>query len=69
MNSDILSGKWQQLRGEIQKTWGELTDDDVERAEGSAEKLAGVLRERYGWTREEAVKKVAGFLDRVEARL
>lgn len=69
MNRDILSGKWQQVRGEIRKTWGELTDDDIARAEGSAERLVGVLRERYGWTREEAASKVAGFLDRVEARL
>jgi uncharacterized protein YjbJ (UPF0337 family) len=63
MNRDILAGKWHQLKGEIQRTWGELTDDDFDRAAGSAEKLAGVLRERYGWSKEEAARRVAVFTD------
>lgn len=69
MNTDILAGKWQQLKGEVRKTWGELTDDEIDRAQGNAEKLAGILRERYGWTRDEAAKRVADFLARVNDRL
>ena len=29
MNQDILKGKWKQLKGNLRKTWGKLTDDDV----------------------------------------
>jgi uncharacterized protein YjbJ (UPF0337 family) len=69
MNRDILEGKWKQLRGEIRETWGELTDDEIDRVGGNAEKLAGLLQERYGWKREEATSRVADFLARVNARI
>lgn len=69
MNRDILEGKWKQLRGEVRETWGELTDDEIDRAAGNAEKLAGLLQERYGWTKEEAAGRVADFLARVNARI
>ena len=69
MNKDILAGKWMQLKGEIRKTWGSLTDGDLDRAQGSAEKLAGVLRERYGWGVEEAERRVAEFFERAEEQV
>jgi len=62
MNSDILKGKWRQLRGEVQNQWGKLTNDDLDRIEGNAEKLAGILQERYGYGREEAEREVNDFL-------
>ncbi|HEX6209953.1 MAG TPA: CsbD family protein [Methylomirabilota bacterium] len=64
MNSDILKGKWRQMKGEIQNQWGKLTNDDLDRVEGNAEKLAGVLQERYGYERAEAEREVDSFLSR-----
>src|SRR5262245_404145 len=52
MNRDIVAGKWQQLRGKVKEQWGKLTDDDLTQAEGKFDKLSGVIRERYGYTRE-----------------
>ncbi|MGE0638918.1 MAG: CsbD family protein [Thermoanaerobaculia bacterium] len=69
MNIDILSGQWQQLKGEIRETWGKLTDDEVERAQGSAEKLTGLLHEKYGWTKDEAAKRVADLLEKFTSKL
>ena len=46
MNEDILKGKWKQLKGEVKSQWGKLTDDDLDRAEGDAEKLIGRVQER-----------------------
>jgi len=54
MNSDILQGKWKQLKGNVKETFGKLTDDDLTQAEGSADKLLGVLQARYGYTKEQA---------------
>jgi uncharacterized protein YjbJ (UPF0337 family) len=42
---------------------GELTDDELTKAEGRADKLAGLIQERYGKTREEAVREVNRFFD------
>jgi uncharacterized protein YjbJ (UPF0337 family) len=62
VNQDILAGKWKQLRGEIQSRWGKLTDDDLDRIEGDAVKLAGLLQERYGIARDEAQRRVDEFV-------
>jgi uncharacterized protein YjbJ (UPF0337 family) len=58
MNADILQGKWKQIRGEVKKWWGDLTDDDLDRIEGERDKLIGRLQERYGYTREHAEAEV-----------
>ena len=64
MNEDILKGKWRQLKGEVKSQWGKLTDDDLDRAEGDAEKLIGRVQERYGYQRDEAKREVDDFVRR-----
>ena len=64
MNRDVLKGKWHQLKGEVKAQWGKLTDDDLDRVEGDAEKLIGRLQERYGYARLDAQREVNAFLDR-----
>ena len=64
MNSDVFKGKWHQLKGDVKSRWGKLTDDDVDRAEGDAEKLIGRLQERYGYQRDEAKREVDDFIRR-----
>ena len=54
MNNDIAEGKWKQLVGKAKAAWGELTDDELTKAEGRADRLAGLIQERYGKTREDA---------------
>ena len=66
MNQDILEGKWKQLRGEIRETWGELTDDEIDQIAGKLDKLAGILQEKYGWTRDEAERHIDDFLRKYE---
>jgi uncharacterized protein YjbJ (UPF0337 family) len=61
MNSDILKGKWLQLRGTVKKQWGKLTDDDLDKVNGDMDKLAGILQERYGYSREQARQEVSRF--------
>ena len=34
MNEDILKGKWTQLKGQMKKQWGKLTDDDLDVIDG-----------------------------------
>lgn len=63
MNSDILEGKWKQLKGEVQKRWGELTDDELDQVEGHREKLIGKLQEMYGYTRERAENEINDLVD------
>lgn len=63
MNEDILQGKWKQLKGQVQRKWGELTNDDLDRIAGRREELVGIIQERYGRAHEEAEREVDEFLN------
>jgi uncharacterized protein YjbJ (UPF0337 family) len=58
MNSDTLKGQWTQLKGQMRKQWGKLTDDEVDQIQGNAEILVGKLQERYGYSREQAEQEL-----------
>ena len=62
MNWDQVSGKWQQLKGNVRTKWGKLTDDDVEIVAGNRDKLIGKLQERYGFTKDRALDSVDEFI-------
>lgn len=64
MNQDQIAGKWKQLKGEAKIMWGKLTDDELDQAEGQADKLAGLIQERYGKTKAEAEAEVRRFFDK-----
>jgi uncharacterized protein YjbJ (UPF0337 family) len=65
MNWDIIKGKWGQMKGEARKQWGKLTDDDWEQIAGEKDKFIGKLRERYGWSRDEAERSAEEYFSRV----
>jgi uncharacterized protein YjbJ (UPF0337 family) len=58
MNKDIIQGNWTELKGKALKTWGKLTDDDLDVIEGRREELVGRLQARYGWAKDEAERRV-----------
>jgi len=69
MNKDILEGKWKQIRGEAKSWWGKLTDDDLDRAAGKLDILAGLLQEKYGYTRQRADEEIEKHMTELEASL
>ena len=62
MDTDMLKGKWNQLKGDIKMKWGKLTDSDLTQAEGIADKLVGLLQEKYGYSRDQAEREVNSFM-------
>ncbi len=67
-NRDVLAGKWTQIRGKVKQTWGKLTDNDLDRISGRFEELAGLVQERYGYTREKAEKEVTHFIEKINPK-
>ena len=61
MNQDRIAGQWKQLKGKMKEKWGKLTDDDLTRADGNVEYLAGKIQERYGIARDEAERQIRDF--------
>lgn len=58
---DQIDGNWKQMKGRIKQAWGDLTDDDLQRAEGEADELVGIIQERSGEERE----KIEARLDKM----
>lgn len=63
MNWDIVKGKWKEMKGEVRKQWGKLTDDDLEEVAGQKDKLVGKLQQRYGWARNDAEQAADEYFD------
>lgn len=62
---DEIKGGWKQQVGAAKIAWGKLTEDELLQSEGRAQRLAGLVQERYAITRDEADKQVKGFFDKV----
>jgi uncharacterized protein YjbJ (UPF0337 family) len=58
MNNDRMQGSWEQVKGNVQKMWGKLTNDDLDVIEGDRKLLAGKIQERYGIAQDEAEKQI-----------
>ncbi|HZV00780.1 MAG TPA: CsbD family protein [Planctomycetota bacterium] len=52
MDRNEIIGKWHQIKGEVKKKWGSLTDDDFKMSEGDMESLAGRIQEKYGLAKD-----------------
>jgi len=61
MNTDMIEGNWEQLKGRVRETWGKLTDDDVAVIGGRRDQLLGKIQERYGRSKEVVQDEIAHF--------
>lgn len=59
-----LKGRWKQLAGEAKIAWSKITEDELLNLEGHAQKLVGLVQERYAIKRDEAEAQVRAFLDK-----
>jgi uncharacterized protein YjbJ (UPF0337 family) len=67
MNTDQIKGQWRQLKGAAKTQWGKLTDDELLQIEGNADRLVGLVQERYGYAKEQAQDEVDRFFLRHSA--
>ena len=64
MNWEQVRGNWNQVKGEVKKQWGKLTDDDFAQINGERDKLVGRIQERYGYAKEQAEREVRDWESR-----
>jgi uncharacterized protein YjbJ (UPF0337 family) len=68
MNRDILKGRWSEMKGDLKRKYGNVTDDEWMRISGDRDKLIGMLQQRYGRSKEEITREVDTFFDDWEER-
>ena len=55
-------GTLDRLRGRIRSTWGDVTDDDIERSKGNLETLVGTIKSKTGEAAESVRQKLNQLL-------
>jgi uncharacterized protein YjbJ (UPF0337 family) len=63
MNEEQIKGNWKQVKGEVRKKWGMLTDNDLGEIQGRVDILSGKVQARYGKAKAEALKEVNDFIE------
>ncbi len=69
MNSDILAGKWSQIKGHLKESWSDLTETDLENTKSSLHEAVGYLQEKYGETKENIETKLYDLLSSVDNKI
>lgn len=64
-NEDIWQGRWKQIKGRVQATWGTLTGDELDELKGKRQELIGRIQTKTGEARAEVEKQ----LDKIEREL
>jgi uncharacterized protein YjbJ (UPF0337 family) len=47
-----LEGNWNEIKGKLHERWGQLTNDDLQKARGNVDQLVGVIQRKTGEARE-----------------
>jgi len=58
MNKLQFKGEWHELKGKLRQKFAELTDNDLDCAEGQEEELLGYLQKKLGKSQEEIAKLI-----------
>jgi uncharacterized protein YjbJ (UPF0337 family) len=61
MNSDTMKGTWKQFKGKIKEAWGDLTDDELDKAEGKRDQLVGLIQKKYGQSKKEVESRLTQY--------
>ncbi len=67
LNEDTIKGKWLEIKGDVQKAWGKLTDDELEKTKGDIKSISGLIQQRYGEAHDKSSKKLAEIYKRFES--
>jgi uncharacterized protein YjbJ (UPF0337 family) len=66
VNWDRLEGQWKQQRGQAERLWGKIMNDELSAILGKYEELVGKLQENYGIAKEDAKEQADDFKKTIE---
>lgn len=66
LNENTVKGKWLEIRGEVQKAWGKLTNDELDKSKGDLKVISGLIQQKHGASQSDYSKKLADIFSRFE---
>jgi len=61
-----FDAKVEDLKGRLKEAWGDLTDDDLDRAQGQWDRVVALIRERTGESIEKITSRIDGLIDKLQ---
>jgi uncharacterized protein YjbJ (UPF0337 family) len=52
VSQQALQGHWNEIKGELRRKWGQLTEDDLRTFNGDVDRLVGLIQRKTGTARE-----------------
>lgn len=68
LNENTTKGKWLEIKGEVQKAWGKLTDDELDQTKGDIKSISGLIQQRYGEAQKDHNEKLSRIFRNFEAK-
>ena len=68
IKSDVIEGKWNELRSKIKDQWAQIKDKDLDRVAGRRDELVHLIEEKYGYTKARAENELDLFLKKMNFR-
>lgn len=59
MNTTVVKGNWNELKGKLKQKFADLTDDDLLYVEGKEDELLGKLQIKLGKSKDEVRKMIS----------
>jgi len=56
VNEQTLQGNWNEIKGKLRSKWGQLTNDDLQQAQGNTDQLIGLIQRKTGEARNSIEK-------------
>jgi len=66
LNENTIKGKWLEIRGEVQKAWGKLTNDELDKTKGDMKAVEGLIQQRYGKVQDASSTQLSDIYKKFE---
>ncbi len=63
-HSNIPETDWKKVKTEIQKMWGGLSSEELEKTHGDVSKISSLVQKRFGLAKKEAESKLDDVIER-----
>lgn len=52
LNQQTLEGNWNEIKGKLHERWGQVTQDELQKARGNVDQLVGLIQKKTGEARD-----------------